>query len=308
MKTLECHSKGDTRFSPFFCDVKVFGINKSIENHYHCSKVFETPTGKIVFPNDWRQSKKLAKSGAKQVAWQISEMMFPIRSDATGRYAIDDFGVQWYCCLWYKHLRENPWKVEYVKEFDEFNDPFAGKFPFCQAKVMEKVKNEGLYGLRGMATELWQLLHQDLAGGLKIIRANLLDMEYGMICHQVNLKGVMGAGLAKQIRDKYPQVYQQYKNCLENKSLGDILAVSVADNLMVLNLFAQTDIGTGQQQTNMTALKECCAAVRRFNRDWDYMMPIYLPYNLGCGLGGANWSEVSKLIEEELHTSIICRI
>lgn len=32
-----------------------------------------------------------------------------------------------------------------------------------------------------------------------------------VVCHQVNCKGVMGAGLAKQIREKHPEVYEAYK-------------------------------------------------------------------------------------------------
>lgn len=44
----------------------------------------------------------------------------------------------------------------------------------------------------------------------QIVHGNLLDIESGIIAHQVNCKGVMGAGLAKQIRLKYPIVYQAY--------------------------------------------------------------------------------------------------
>jgi len=45
---------------------------------------------------------------------------------------------------------------------------------------------------------------------LNVINGDLLDITKGLIAHQVNLKGVMGDGLAKQIKDKYPNVYSQY--------------------------------------------------------------------------------------------------
>lgn len=32
-----------------------------------------------------------------------------------------------------------------------------------------------------------------------------------VVCHQVNCMGVMGAGLAKQVRNRYPGVYRAYK-------------------------------------------------------------------------------------------------
>jgi len=37
---------------------------------------------------------------------------------------------------------------------------------------------------------------------IKIINGNILDAKETFICHQVNCQGVMGAGLAKAIRNK----------------------------------------------------------------------------------------------------------
>jgi len=46
---------------------------------------------------------------------------------------------------------------------------------------------------------------------MKIINRDLLTIESGIIAHQVNCQGKMGAGLALKIRKKYPQVYEYYK-------------------------------------------------------------------------------------------------
>lgn len=50
---------------------------------------------------------------------------------------------------------------------------------------------------------------------IKFVNGNILTFperdEDTIICHQVNCKGVMGAGLAKQIRDKWPDVYDRYR-------------------------------------------------------------------------------------------------
>lgn len=60
---------------------------------------------------------------------------------------------------------------------------------------------------------------------IKTVEGNILDAEEDIICHQVNCKGVMGAGLAKQIKSKYPNVYKDYKRlCAEQ---GDDLLSSV---------------------------------------------------------------------------------
>ncbi|MDM5320060.1 hypothetical protein QUF57_08725 [Bacillus pumilus] len=46
---------------------------------------------------------------------------------------------------------------------------------------------------------------------IKKVDGNILETSEDIICHQVNCKGVMGAGLAKQIKSKYLNVYKEYK-------------------------------------------------------------------------------------------------
>lgn len=47
---------------------------------------------------------------------------------------------------------------------------------------------------------------------------SLLDLPPEIvICHQVNCQGVMGAGLAKQIRIRWPEVYVDYKKLLKTR-------------------------------------------------------------------------------------------
>jgi hypothetical protein len=48
------------------------------------------------------------------------------------------------------------------------------------------------------------------------IHADLLDSELPAIGHGVNLRGVMGAGIAGQIRKRYPQLYIDYRADLES--------------------------------------------------------------------------------------------
>ena len=45
---------------------------------------------------------------------------------------------------------------------------------------------------------------------IEYIKGNILNATEGIIVQQVNCMGVMGAGLAKQIRDKWPSVYNRY--------------------------------------------------------------------------------------------------
>lgn len=42
-------------------------------------------------------------------------------------------------------------------------------------------------------------------------QGNLLDSGCKVICHQVNCQGVMGSGIAKEIRNRFPTAYTEFR-------------------------------------------------------------------------------------------------
>ncbi len=132
---------------------------------------------------------------------------------------------------------------------------------------------------------------------------NLLTSNCDYICHQVNCQGVMGAGIAKQIREKWPWVYTSYHACCERcrnrgeSPLGNIWGVANGSQ-WVVNMFAQDDIGYyGERFTSYDAFAKCLEAMRdRLPKG----KTIGFPKGIGCGLGGGNWKIISTMIEEIL--------
>ncbi|WP_223249514.1 macro domain-containing protein [Bacillus sp. NMCN6] len=81
---------------------------------------------------------------------------------------------------------------------------------------------------------------------IKTVDDNILEASEDIICHQVNCKGVMGAGLAKQIKSKYPNVHKEYKQlCTEQGDdlLSSVQLITTNDGKTIANLFAQTGYG-----------------------------------------------------------------
>lgn len=137
---------------------------------------------------------------------------------------------------------------------------------------------------------------------IKIIDGDLLNSEATIICHQVNCQGKMGSGIAKQIKERYPEVFiayqglcKYYKDCL----LGDCQVVETHDGKHVANLFGQLGYGyDGRQYTDLQALKRSMIKLRnRCNLNLKNIT-IAMPYKIGCVRGGANWDEVYVIIEE----------
>jgi O-acetyl-ADP-ribose deacetylase (regulator of RNase III) len=143
----------------------------------------------------------------------------------------------------------------------------------------------------------------------QIINKDILTITEGLIAHQCNCKGVMGAGLAKGIKNKYPYVYKHYREAhlANNLYLGQTQILKVNDNLYVANLMAQDGYGTDKQYTDYSALSQCLTYVHQFAEE-NKGINIYLPYGIGCGLAGGNWSLVNKLIEKHCPSAILYKL
>ena len=146
-------------------------------------------------------------------------------------------------------------------------------------------------------------------------KGNLLESDCDYICQQVNCQGKMNSGIAKQIREKWPVVYQNYmaKCNFSHPSgyirpellLGDIQIVGLWEDYYetdfhqsVINMFAQQHYGyDGRRYTSYDAFWNCLNLIKQsVTTD----KKIGFPYNIGCGLGGANWNVILTMIDTVL--------
>lgn len=131
---------------------------------------------------------------------------------------------------------------------------------------------------------------------IKEVKGNLLDVQSGVIAHQVNCRGVMGAGVAKQIRARLLSVsqYQSYRyKCrrLGEKLMGTCyLDKAEGSPVYVAHLFGE-NIPTGKgQDTDYKALEDAVVNLKIIARQ--HRLPVAVPGYLGCGLAGGKWDYV----------------
>ena len=136
---------------------------------------------------------------------------------------------------------------------------------------------------------------------------NILNIPKGFICHQVNLKGVMGAGLAYDLREKWPIIYTAYEKYYKQAKLGQIQPILIKKNLFVVNFFSQESYGRNRQHTDYSAFTTCLEKVKLFRDNKYSNLSIYFPYKIGCGLGGGNWSIIHKMIINIIPNAIIIK-
>ena len=77
------------------------------------------------------------------------------------------------------------------------------------------------------------------------VEGNILFGNYPVFCQHVNCRGVMGAGLAKQIRAVYPEVFQEYNELYKNHKaiLGTSHYTYTHDGRVCVSMFAQDGFG-----------------------------------------------------------------
>ena len=143
----------------------------------------------------------------------------------------------------------------------------------------------------------------------RYVKGDITKSNCDVICHQVNCQGAMNSGVAKAIREKWPEVYENYRikyeECVwcKRSPLGDIQIVALYDDYCktnkhqcVVNLFSQENFGyDGKRYTSYDAFWNCLNLLKQTTPP---EQTIAFPYKIGCVRGGANWKIICAMIEE----------
>lgn len=123
---------------------------------------------------------------------------------------------------------------------------------------------------------------------------NLLDATENIILHGCNQQGVMGSGVAKVLRDKWPEVYINYRTIFESTGLvlGEIYPVRIGD-ITVINAITQENYGRdGKRYAKYHAIISVFEKIEQQYSNARIALP-----RIGAGLGGGQWSTISEIIE-----------
>lgn len=127
---------------------------------------------------------------------------------------------------------------------------------------------------------------------------DILKATENIICHQVNVDGIMGGGLALQIAKQYPRCEVEYKwYCKFNNNnyetlKGCFCSVLINRSRTILNCFTQKP----NFDTDYEQLKICFERVLEYAKKYDESISV--PYGYGCGIANGNWLIIEKIFEE----------
>lgn len=137
---------------------------------------------------------------------------------------------------------------------------------------------------------------------MNIIIGNIVDATEDFILHQVNCKGVMGAGVAGALSWKYGPYLTNYFIVCDAMSaqsyslLGTYVLSKLPSGQTIVNLFGQDGYGRDRKYTNEFALQQ---AIIKFCNELppDKKYTCAIPYKIGCGLGGGDWDYILEMLK-----------
>lgn len=111
------------------------------------------------------------------------------------------------------------------------------------------------------------------------------------LAHGCNCQGVMGAGFAKQVKQRYPNVFEQFKS-LKKPKPGEIQITEEG----VINMFTQKFYGK-KGRASIDWIQECVDTIDDVIEE----PSVILAPKIGCGLGGLKWKDVGPIFENSKH-------
>ncbi len=134
----------------------------------------------------------------------------------------------------------------------------------------------------------------------------LENVKEGLIVHGCNAQGVMGAGIALAVRNRYPEAFEVYHNKYleDGLLLGTITyyrarpSMNGREPLIVVNAVTQDGFGRDKRYVDYPAVRRCFKEVAALARVTD-VSAVHFPL-IGCGLAGGEWSVIEPIIEETL--------
>lgn len=135
------------------------------------------------------------------------------------------------------------------------------------------------------------------------------------IVHQCNCFHTMGAGIAKQIRDRYPEAYDADRETKygDKEKLGTFSVATIKNSplKLVYNLYGQHHYGRVGRNTSYDAVDHGLEKIK-IHAISNGLTKLGVPHRMGCNLGGGNWDVVKAMLRvffgDELDISLtVCK-
>lgn len=144
---------------------------------------------------------------------------------------------------------------------------------------------------------------------------NLFGIEEGILCNQVNAKGIVASGFTKRLFYHHPEAREVFKKAFQScKKQGidpfgkaSITPCKEKPEVSIANIYAQRQVGNaeidGKEYTDVPTLCECIGKICDTYKDKPVYLPCVMSSNtgdftvldaIGCGKSGGKWCDIKR--------------
>lgn len=134
---------------------------------------------------------------------------------------------------------------------------------------------------------------------MNYIKGDLLSVKTGFIIHGCNAQGVMGSGVAKSVRQKYPEAYDKYVQDINSgMRLGEVSWYLDKSGVQIGSAITQEFYGRENiRYVSYDAVDNTMSNVF-FAANWKNNVRVSMP-TIGAGLGNGSWEVISEIIKNQ---------
>jgi O-acetyl-ADP-ribose deacetylase (regulator of RNase III) len=125
---------------------------------------------------------------------------------------------------------------------------------------------------------------------MEYFSGDITNTHLEFIVHGCNDKGVFNKGVAKAIRQAFPNAYTQYISEYKTKALGQAIIAHDERGYVIGNLLTQSGYGLIGQYAQVEWIYDALVDFIEST----FATVIASP-KIGCGLGGLTWEEVEPI-------------
>lgn len=132
---------------------------------------------------------------------------------------------------------------------------------------------------------------------IRHVTGNILDDDAEALVNPVNCVGVMGAGLAKQFKERFPDNFRKYLEACETGAVK-LGSVYVTEEDGPLSRIYIVNFPTKRHWKDRSHLAWIACGLMDLRRTCGDLgiRSLAIP-QVGCGLGGLDWADVLPLVE-----------
>ena len=143
---------------------------------------------------------------------------------------------------------------------------------------------------------------------INYIKGNVFDSKDQVLVHGCNCFQRMGAGIAKKVKELYPEAYQadvENTSYADRGKLGTITHAAVKHvihktPLIVVNAYTQYNYATTSMMLDYGALRTAMYKIATLFGDKSISMP-----KIGAGLAGGDWKQIETILNDVFKNKII---